>query len=254
MSQKSLSLIPMKILIVDDEMLARERLVSLLSELDNHFSILEAEHGVDALTLISKESPEIVLLDIRMPIMDGLEVAHHLAGLESPPAIVFTTAYQDYALEAFDAQAIDYLMKPIRKERLQQALRKARALNRINVSELRDHDGSKYSRSHLSATVQGNLQIIPVNQIHYLKADQKYVTAVWPGGELLIDDSLKSLEKEFALQFIRVHRNALVSLRHIQGLDKDEDGNPCIKLQGIESPLPVSRRHASNVRKAIKQL
>ena len=135
-----------------------------------------------------------------MPIMDGLEVAHHLAGLESPPAIIFTTAYQDYALEAFDAQAIDYLMKPIRKERLQQALRKARALNRINVSELRDKDDSKYSRSHLSATVQGNLQIIPVNQIHYLKADQKYVTAIWPEGELLINDSLKSLEKEFALR------------------------------------------------------
>ena len=254
MSQKSLFLIPMKILIVDDEMLARERLISLLSELDNHFSISEAEHGVGALKLISKESPELVLLDIRMPVMDGLEVAQHLAGLESPPAIIFTTAYQDYALDAFDAHAIDYLMKPIRKERLQQALGKARALNRIDVNELRDNDDSKHSRSHLSATVQGNLQIVPVEQIHYLKADQKYVTAVWPGGKLLIDDSLKSLEKEFALRFIRVHRNALVSLSHIQGLDKDEDGNPCIKLQGIESPLPVSRRHASNVRKAIKQL
>ncbi len=254
MSQKSSFLIPMKILIVDDEMLARERLVSLLSELDNHFSISEAEHGVDALSMISKESPEIVLLDIRMPVMDGLEVAHHLAGLESPPAIIFTTAYQDYALDAFDAHAIDYLMKPIRKERLQQAIGRARALNRTNVSELRDNDGSNYSRSHLSATVQGNLQIIPVEQIHYLKADQKYVTAVWPGGKLLIDDSLKSLEREFASRFIRIHRNALVSLSHIQGLDKDEDGNPCIKLQGIKSPLPVSRRHASNVRKAIKQL
>ena len=254
MSQKSLFHIPMKILIVDDEKLARERLVSLLFELDNHFSISQAEHGVDALSLISNESPELVLLDIRMPIMDGLEVAHHLAGLESPPAIIFTTAYQDYALDAFDAHAIDYLMKPIRKERLQQALGRARALNRINVSELREKDDSKYSRSHLSATVQGNLQIIPVEQIHYLKADQKYVAAVWPGGELLIDDSLKSLEKEFASRFIRIHRNALVSLKHIKELDKDEDGNPCIKLQGIELPLPVSRRHASNVRKVIKQL
>jgi len=254
MSQKSLFLIPMKILIVDDEMLARERLVSLLSELDNHFSISEAEHGVDALKLICKESPELVLLDIRMPVMDGLEVAHHLAKLESPPAIIFTTAYQDYALDAFDAHAIDYLMKPIRKDRLQQALGKARALNRINISELRDNDNSEYSRSHLSATVQGNIQIVPVEQIHYLKADQKYVTAVWPGGELLIDDSLKSLEQEFDPHFIRIHRNTLVSLRHIQGLDKDEDGNPCIKLQGIKSPLPVSRRHASNVRKTIRQL
>jgi len=244
----------MKILIVDDEILARERLVSLLSELDNNFLISEAEHGVDALNLISKDSPELVLLDIRMPVMDGLEVAHHLAGLESPPAIIFTTAYQDYALDAFDAHAVDYLMKPIRKKRLQQAIGKARALSRINVNELRDNDDSKYSRSHLSATVQGNLQIVPVEKIHYLKADQKYVTAVWPEGEFLIDDSLKSLGQEFASRFIRIHRNTLVSLRHIQGLDKDEDGNPCIKLQGIESPLPVSRRHATNVRKAIKRL
>jgi len=244
----------MKILIVDDEILARERLVSLLSELDNNFLISEAEHGVDALNLISKDSPELVLLDIRMPVMDGLEVAHHLTGLESPPAIIFTTAYQDYALDAFDAHAVDYLMKPIRKKRLQQAIGKARALSRINVNELRDNDDSKYSRSHLSATVQGNLQIVPVEKIHYLKADQKYVTAVWPEGEFLIDDSLKSLGQEFASRFIRIHRNTLVSLRHIQGLDKDEDGNPCIKLQGIKSPLPVSRRHATNVRKAIKRL
>ena len=244
----------MKILIVDDEILARERLVSLLSELDNNFLISEAEHGVDALNLISKDSPELVLLDIRMPVMDGLEVAHHLTGLESPPAIIFTTAYQDYALDAFDAHAVDYLMKPIRKKRLQQAIGKARALSRINVNELRDNDDSKYSRSHLSATVQGNLQIVPVEKIHYLKADQKYVTAVWPEGEILIDDSLKSLGQEFASRFIRIHRNTLVSLRHIQRLDKDEDGNHCIKLQGIESPLPVSRRHASKVRKAIKRL
>ena len=244
----------MKILIVDDEMLARERLVSLLSELDNDCSIIEAEHGVEALKLVREESPELILLDIRMPVMDGLEVAHHLAGLGTPPAIIFTTAYQDYALDAFDAHAVDYLMKPIRKERLQQAIGRAKALSRTNVSELRNDDNSNNCRSHLSMTIQGNLQIIPVENIYYLKADQKYVVAVWPEGELLIDDSLKSLEHEFASQFMRIHRNTLVALRHIQGLDKDEDGNPCIKLQGIETQLPVSRRHASHVRKALKHL
>jgi two-component system response regulator AlgR len=242
----------MKILIVDDEMLARERLASLLSELDKNFSLSEAVHGVDALRLISEESPELVLLDIRMPVMDGLEVAHHLAGLESPPAIIFTTAYQDYALDAFDAHAVDYLMKPIRKERLRQAIGRARALSKINVSELRDNNDTNSSRSHLSTTFHGNLQIIPVEKIYYLKADQKYVTAVWPEGELLIDGSLKSLEQEFSSQFIRIHRNTLVSLRHIHGLGKDEKGCPCIKLQGMETRLPVSRRHASNVRKALK--
>jgi two-component system, LytTR family, response regulator AlgR len=244
----------MKILIVDDEMLARERLVSLLSEIDKNFSLSEAEHGVAALRLIREKSPELVLLDIRMPVMDGLEVVHHLAGLESPPAIIFTTAYQDYALDAFDAHAVDYLMKPVRKERLQQAISKAKVLSKINVRKLRDKDGANNHRTHLSTIVQGNLQIIPVEKILYLKADQKYVTAVWPEGELLIDDSLKSLEQEFASHFIRIHRNALVSLRHIKGLDKDEEGNPCIKLQGMKARLPISRRHTSNVRKALKQL
>lgn len=244
----------MKILIVDDEMLARERLVSLLSELNADFSISEAENGVAALKLINKESPELILLDIRMPVMDGLEVAHHVAGLEAPPAIVFTTAYQDYALDAFDAHAVDYLMKPIRKERLQQAINRARALSRNNINELRDNHDSNNSRSHLSTTIHGNLQIIPIEKIYYLKADQKYVTAAWSEGELLLDDSLKSLEQEFSSHFIRIHRNTLVALEHILGLEKDEEGSPVIRLQGIETRLPVSRRHASHVRKVLKHL
>ncbi len=244
----------MKILIVDDEILARERLVSLVSELNSDFSISEAENGVAALKMISKECPELILLDIRMPVMDGLEVAHHLAGLESPPAIIFTTAYQDYALDAFDAHAVDYLMKPIRKERLQQAIDRAKALSKANINVLRDHHDSDSSRSHLSTTVQGNLQIIPIEKIYYLKADQKYVTAVWPEGDLLIDDSLKSLEQEFSSQFIRIHRNTLVAFEYILGLEKDKEGNPAIKLQGIETRLPVSRRHASHIRKVLKHL
>ncbi len=244
----------MKILIVDDESLARERLVSLVSELNADCSISEAENGVAALKIINKESPELILLDIRMPVMDGLEVAHHLAGLETPPAIIFTTAYQDYALDAFDAHAVDYLMKPVRKERLQQAIDRAKALSRVNINELRDHHDSNSSRTHLSTTIQGNLQIIPIEKIYYLKADQKYVTAVWSDGELLLDDSLKSLEQEFSSQFIRIHRNTLVALEYILGLEKDEAGNPTIKLQGMETPLPVSRRHASHVRKVLKHL
>ena len=244
----------MKILIVDDEMLARERLVSLLSELNTDFSISEAENGVAALKLINEESPELILLDIRMPVMDGLEVAHHVAGLEAPPAIVFTTAYQDYALDAFDAHAVDYLMKPIRKERLQQAIDRARALSKNNINELRDNHDSNNSRSHLSTTIHGNLQIIPIEKIYYLKADQKYVTAAWSEGELLLDDSLKSLEQEFSSQFIRIHRNTLVALEHILGLEKDEEDNPVIRLQGIETRLPVSRRHASHIRKVLKHL
>ncbi len=244
----------MKILIVDDEMLARERLVNLLSELNADFSISEAENGIAALRLISKESPELILLDIRMPVMDGLEVAHHLAGLEAPPAIIFTTAYQDYALDAFDAHAVDYLMKPIRKERLQEAIDRAKTMNRININELRDNPRSDNSRSHLSTIVHGNLQIIPIEKIYYLKADQKYVAVVWSEGELLLDDSLKSLEQEFSSKFTRIHRNTLVALKYIAALEKDREGGLCIKLQGTETRLPVSRRHASHIRKVLKHL
>lgn len=244
----------MKILIVDDEMLARERLVRLLSELNFDFSITEAENGIVALELIDQTSPELVLLDIRMPVMDGLEVAHHLADLPIPPAVIFTTAYQDYALDAFDTHAVDYLMKPIRKERLQLAIQRAKTLNKININELRHQHDTSHHRSHLSTTAQGNLQIIPIEKIYYLKADQKYVTAVWSGGELLLDDSLKSLEQEFAAQFIRIHRNTLVALQFILGMEKDTTGDPCIKLQGIDTRLPVSRRHASHVRKMLKHL
>ena len=244
----------MKILIVDDEILARERLVSLLSELNTDYSISEAENGVAALRSISEISPELILLDIRMPGMNGLEVAQHLTGLDTPPAIIFTTAYQDYALDAFDAHAVDYLMKPVRKERLQQAINRAKALSKSNINELMHNHDASNSRTHLSTTVLGDLQIIPIEKIYFLKADQKYVTAVWSEGEILIDDSLKLLEREFASRFIRIHRNALVALEYIQGLDKDEEGNLRINLQGTQTQLPVSRRHASHVRKILKHL
>ncbi len=244
----------MKILIVDDEILARDRLVSLVSELSADFSILEAENGVAALKVVNKESPKLILLDIRMPVMDGLEVAQHLGNLEMPPAIIFTTAYQDYALDAFDAHAIDYLMKPVRKERLQQAINKAKALNKINLNDLRSDHNKNSGRTHLSTTVQGNLKIIPIEKIYYLKADQKYVAACWPNGSLLLNESLKSLEQEFSLRFIRIHRNTLVALAHILGLNKDEAGNISVSVRGIETRLPVSRRHAHNVRKVLKQL
>jgi two-component system response regulator AlgR len=137
---------------------------------------------------------------------------------------------------------------------LQQALNRAKALSRVNISELRDNTDSNSSRSHLSTTIQGNLQIVPIEKIYYLKADQKYVTAVWSEGELLLDDSLKSLEQEFTSQFMRIHRNTLVALEHILGLEKDEEGNLTIRMRGIETRLPVSRRHTSHVRKMLKNL
>ena len=244
----------MKILVVDDERLARERLIDLISELSISTSIKEAEHGVEALENVKRYKPDVIMLDIRMPLMDGLEVAHHLTRLNDPPAIIFTTAYQDHALEAFDNHAIDYLLKPIRKERLVQALDRAKMIARNTVDKIRNEDKANIARSHISANVHGNIQLVPVDKIYYLKADQKYVIAAWPGGELLIDESLKSLESEFNKQFIRVHRNALVAWKFIEALKKDKQQNVLIKLRGVETPLQVSRRHVSDIRNVIQKL
>jgi two-component system response regulator AlgR len=242
----------MKILIVDDEALARERLCELIQELNPDISISQAENGLQALESIKTEQPDIVLLDIRMPVMDGLEAAQHIAGLASPPTMIFTTAYQEHALDAFEANAVDYLLKPIRKQRLQTALQRANVLNRARLSELRFAETA--ARTHLSAIVHGNIELVPVEEVRFLKAEHKYVTAAWPGGELLIDESLKSLEMEFPVQFLRIHRNALIAKNHIEGLEKDANGIHYVRLRGIQTTLAVSRRHIREIKKAVKQL
>ena len=243
-----------KILIVDDEPLARNRLISLIGELPIEHRIVEAAHGLAALEKITQDPPDIVLLDIRMPVMDGLEVAHHLAGMERPPAVIFTTAYQDHALEAFDTHAVDYLLKPIRKERLQQALERAGILQRARVAELRRLDQPSQPRTHLSATTHGKLKLVPVKDVRYLKADQKYVIAGWPRGELLLDESLVMLEEEFQQRFIRIHRNALVAVEYVDTLTKDKDGELIVTLRDVNTTLQVSRRNAAQVKKALKKL
>ena len=242
----------MKILIVDDEQLARERLLELLKELDAQYILFEAGNGIEALKLVESSLPEVVLLDIRMPHMDGLEVASHLDTLQNPPAIIFTTAFQDHALAAFDNHAVDYLLKPIRKERLEQALSKARTINRGQIQEIRQQESEKQARTHLSATAQGKIELIPIAEIRYLKAEQKYVSVGRPGRETLVDDSLKSLEAEFSGKFLRIHRNALVALEYIESLQKDSNGNHSIGLRDIPEQLLVSRRHLSEVRRVIK--
>ena len=243
----------MKILIVDDEALARERLHDLVIELFPNTITIEAINGLDALEKISEHSPEIILLDIRMPGMDGLELANHLLQLESPPAIVFTTAYQDHTLSAFDANAVDYLLKPIRKERLKIAIERAVIVSQSKLDLLNNSGGETSARTHLSAMVQGNIRLIAVENIYFLKAEQKYVTAVWPGGEILIDEPLVNLEAEFSDHFIRIHRNALVAINHIEAIRKTAEGQHVIKLSDMPVELSVSRRHFSGVKKIIKQ-
>jgi two-component system response regulator AlgR len=248
----------MKVLIVDDEILARQRLIHLLDELDGGYHLLEAGNGLEAIEQVSRHEPQIVLMDIRMPGMNGLEAAQHLSKLEQPPAIIFTTAYDEYALQAFEANAIDYLLKPIRKERLHKALESCGKLNRLQVEQLGQQNPDNTQRTHISANIRGNLILIPVTDILYFRADQKYITVKYQKDnavtETIIEDTLKALEEEFTNLVFRIHRNALINKNKIDVLKKQSDGKVVLKLQGIDEGLEVSRRHLSDLRKLIKSI
>ncbi len=241
----------MKCLVVDDESLARQRLVRLLEDLGDCDLCGEAASGAEALLQAERLKPDLVLLDIRMPGMDGLEAAWHLARFDRPPAVVFTTAYGDHALEAFDAQAIDYLLKPIHPERLRQALEKAARLGGVSLEDLGEAAGSA-RRTHFCARVRGNLELVPVDAVVFLQADNKYVTVRSPDQQILIEESLKSLEHEFGESFVRIHRNALVAAHAVRGLEKDASGHCRVLLEGVEDRLEVSRRLLPQVRRRIK--
>jgi two-component system response regulator AlgR len=237
--------------VVDDEALARERLVRLLGDCEGLHICGQAADGEQALEIVQTEQPDLVLMDIRMPGMDGLEAARHLLKLERPPAVVFTTAFGDHALEAFETQAIDYLLKPIHPERLQQALEKMRRLSSAQLEGVAATQEG-HQRAHLCARVRGNLELVPVSEVIYLQADNKYVTVGAGNRQILIEESLKSLEEEFGDRFIRIHRNALVAKAAICGLEKDTEGHFRLVLEGTEEHLEVSRRQLSAVRKLIK--
>jgi len=243
----------MKILIVDDEQLARNRIADLLGDIDKSYTLIEASNGLEALQLSETEKPEVVLMDIRMPGMDGLESALHMTGLTPPPAVIFVTAYEEHAIRAFEANAIDYLLKPIRANRLRQAIEKAEFISRSRLSRYQEMQQSRSSRTHLSASSQGKVQLIPVKNIQCFRADQKYVTVYWNNRETLVDDRLKDLEKEFADSFLRIHRNTLVSLSHINSLEKNAEGNYQVSLHNFPEKLPVSRRHVAGIKDKLKQ-
>lgn len=240
----------MKVLIVDDEAPARERLKSLLKERPEAELAGEAGNGRDALELWERTQADVVLLDIRMPVMDGLETARHLAAQERPPAVIFTTAYNEFAVEAFDAHAIAYLLKPVRAEKLAAALAGAGRVNRMQLTQL--GAGSQPARRHICAKLRDKLHVVPVENVLCFVADQKYVTVHHTGGELLIDESLKDLEQEFAGRFLRVHRNALVAVAQVERLEKDETGHLQVYMRGRTEPLEVSRRLVSEVRERLR--
>lgn len=234
----------MRILIVDDEAPARERLRRLLAELDGDYQIAgEAADGLQALQACESGDVDLVLLDISMPGMDGLDAAGRLTARDPPPAVILVTAYPDFALEAFEHRVDDYLVKPVRRERLQAALQRAGVPKRPQRHALLEPAHPQGVRSRLSASYRGGLRTVALEEVIYFQAEQKYVTLRHSEGRLLLDESLKSLEEEFGEQFIRIHRNALVARRAILGLEKDADGNTRVQLRSCDERLPVSRRH-----------
>ena len=243
----------MKIIIVDDEKPARARLVRLVNDLAVHEVVGEAANGIEALKLAQASEPDIVLMDIRMPGMDGIEAARHLSELEQPPAVIFTTAFADHALEAFETHAVDYLLKPGKKDRLQSAIDAAAKPTRAQASKSKELLSSLEPRQHICARVRGSLVLVPIDSIYYFHAEQKYVTVRYSDGEVLIEDALKSLETEFGDRFYRIHRNALISLARVGGLRSGNDGHQ-VSFHDIDETLEVSRRHLPGVRTIIKSM
>jgi len=246
---------PLRVLIVDDEAPARHRLRDVLADCADRLSVDivgEAENGLDALNQAQQQAVDTVLLDIRMPGMDGLECAAHLNRLDKPPAIIFSTAYETYACQAFDLNAVDYLLKPVRTDRLLRALSRAHSLSDSVLQRLQA--AHPKARTHLSVNEKGRIVLIPVTDILYLKAELKYVTVRTAAREFLIEESLTRLENEFDSVFLRIHRNCLVAsarIREIGKLPGDEEGH-FLQLDGLDERLTVSRRQYSALREALR--
>jgi len=234
----------LKVFIVDDEAPARERLRALLGDIAAEVAtsvVGEARHGVEAVERVPASGAEVVLLDIKMPGMGGLEVARHLGALERAPRIVFVTAHERHAVEAFELNALDYLLKPVRAERLAAALQKASVPPQERLAK-----AAEAPREYLSVAERSRIVLVPVRDILFVRAEQKYVTLRTRDREHLVEESLVALEREFAVRFVRIHRNCLVARAAIRGFERapgeDEEAHWLVVLDGLEERLPVSRR------------
>jgi two-component system response regulator AlgR len=245
-----------QLLIVDDEPLARQRLRDLVGDIGGYTVVGEAANGVEAMAVLQNQQVDIALVDIRMPVMDGIELAQHIRQLPRPPNLIFTTAYDHYALQAFDLNAIDYLLKPIRAERLSAALTKARPLN---LKQSQGLQSLQETRQHLSIHERGRVLLIAVDEVLYFRAELKYVTVRTQSKSYLLEMSLNQLEQNYADRFVRVHRNALVAKHAIIGYEKqriqqnaetEEPGELSwvVLIKGIPETLVVSRRHQHMIR------
>lgn len=243
----------MRLLIVDDEGPARARLQRLLRELGDAYRVAgEAASGEQALALCAGGAIDLVLMDIRMPGMGGLAAAARLAERERPPAVVFTTAYDEFALRAFEFNAVGYLLKPVRADDLARALTRAQSLTRPQLQALDRLQPTAPARSHICALYRGDLRTVPIEQVRCFRAEAKYVVADFGSGELLLEEPLKSLEQDFGSLLLRIHRNALVARAHVEALEKGADERWRIRLQGVAEPLEVSRRHLAEVRRRLR--
>jgi two-component system response regulator AlgR len=242
----------MKVLIVDDEAPARDRLRRLLGEIEDCEVAGEAGNGNDALLACVTLKPDVVLLDVRMPGLWGIEVAQHLATLSEAPAVIFTTAYGDHAIDAFDAQAIGYLLKPIRKEKLARALTHASRISTPRLTQATRTANIEHRREHVCARLGDQLRLIAVSDVNYFLAGDKYVAVHHKNGQDLIDEPLKELSQEFAADFIRIHRNALVAEKRIAAIERSEDNQYSVRMRDSDELLQVSRRHATELLRRVK--
>ena len=245
----------LKILIADDEAPARNRMRDLLAEIDQVDIVAEAKNGKEAIDMALETKPDLMLLDIRMPVMDGIEAAQHAQKLQPRPQVIFTTAFDVYAIKAFDLNAIDYLLKPIRQERLQAAINKAHALQPNQIAASKPlQDIFKKSRSYLSIHERGRVLLVPIETIIYLRAELKYITVRTVEREYLIEESLTHLEVEFGERFIRLHRNCLVAPSFIAGYEKrlnaENEQQWVALLKGTLETVAISRRQQHLVRQA----
>ncbi len=248
----------MNILIVDDEALARSRLRTLLNDCADtqRFTLAEASNAAETMALLGPTGGrafDVVLLDIHMPGQDGLALAHALQALPQPPAVVFVTAHADHAVSAFELDAVDYLTKPVRRERLQQALAKAQRSGGRSAAPPAASSAS--DGETLLIQDRGRTERLPLTEVLYFKAEQKYVTVRTTTRSYILDGSLSEIEAKFAQRFLRIHRNALVARRAVRSLEKHYDAEEgegwAVRLQGSTELLTVSRRQVAAVREEL---
>jgi len=236
----------LRVIIVDDEAPARNRLRRMLAALPAVHVVAEAASGEDAMRLVPLKKPDVLLLDISMPGLDGMTLAQMLQRSGEQPAVIFCTAWSDRAVEAFECEAVDYVVKPVRAERLERALDKARRF----LAKPDDATEDIFLRS----TLGGKVRLLPMAEVVYLVAEDKYTTAVHQKGKMVINQSLLELENEHANILVRVHRGTLVMKKRIRGLEKAPDGRHFLKLDGCEDRPQVSRRNLPAIRQLIREL